>query len=204
MVPFVYSEDRRIISSSRIRRGEIDRNGRILIDYKITERLREELKKPIGKIFEGDNTFATKNVISYIEKEGIDDIVCVGDQVSHDIIKSGYKPKNIIIDGRVMREPIDYEQTLLDLYSNKFTLNNPAGLISKEAWRVLSNALKKESAVFVEGEDDLLVFPATLHAEDNTAVIYGQPGRGKVLVKVDDDKKEELRKRLAEFETIHR
>lgn len=204
MVPFVYSEDCRIISSSRIRKREIDRNGRVLIDYKITEKLREELKKPIGKIFEGDNPFATKNLISYIEKEKIDSVVCVGDQVSHDLINNNYKPKNIVIDGRVMRKPIDYGQALLKLYSSKYTLDNPPGTISIDAWRVLRDALKEESAVFVEGEDDLLVFPATLLAKNNTTVIYGQPGRGKVLVEVDDDKKEELRKRLAEFETIHR
>jgi len=204
VIDFVYSEDCRIISSSRIRKGEIDRNGQVLIDYKITERLREELKKPIGKIFEGDNPFVTKNLISYVEKENIDSVVCVGDEVSHDLINSEYKPKNIIIDGKVMREKIDYAQTLIDLYPSKFILNNPSGTISIEAWRLLRDALKKESAVFVEGEDDLLVFPVALLAKDRTAVVYGQPGRGKVLVEVDDDKKKELRKILTEFETIRR
>lgn len=204
MVDFVYSEDRRIISSSRIRKKEIDENGKVLIDYKITERLREELKKPIGKIFEGDNAFATENIISYIKKEKIDSVICVGDQVSHDLINSGYKPKNIIIDGRVMRKPITYKQALLNRYPNRFNLNNPPGTIAKEVWKTLKDALDQESAISVKGEDDLLVFPATLQAENNTAVIYGQPHRGKVLVEVDDNKKEELRKRLAEFETIHR
>ena len=204
MVSFVLSEDCRRISSSRIRKEEIDRNGKLLIDYSITERLREELKKPMGKIFEGDNLFATKNLLSYIEKEKIDSVVCVGDQVSHDLINSKYRPKNIIIDGKVMRDPIDFAQTLLDLYPNNLTLNNPPGTIAKEVWKTLKEALDRKSAVFVKGEDDLLVFPTALLAKNKTAVVYGQPGRGKVLVEVDDDKKEELRRTLSEFETISR
>ena len=204
MVPFIYSEDCRIISSSRIRKGEIDRNGKVLIDYSITERLREELKKPLGKIFEGDNNFATKNLLSYVKKEKIDNLVCVGDQVSYDLINSNYRPKNIIIDGKVMRDPIEFAQSLLDLYPNKFTLNNPAGTISIESWRLLREALEKESAVSTIGEDDLLVFPSVLHSNNKTAVVYGQPGRGKVLVEVNDDMKEELRKILTEFDTIPR
>jgi uncharacterized protein (UPF0218 family) len=162
------------------------------------------LKKPLGKIFEGDNNFATKNLLSYVKKEKIDNLVCVGDQVSYDLINSNYKPKNIIIDGKVMRDPIDFAQSLLDLYSNKFTLNNPAGKISIESWRILREALEKESAAFVKGEDDLLVFPSVLQSNNKTAVVYGQPGRGKVLVEVNDDKKEELRKILTEFDTILR
>jgi len=62
--------------------------------------------------------------------------------------------------------------------------------------------LEKESAILVKGEEDLLVIPTLLLAKNNTAIVYGQPGRGKVIVVVDEDKKEIWRKRLAEFETV--
>jgi len=203
-VPWVYSGDCRIISSSRIRKGEIDRKGRVLIDYSITERLREELRTPISKIFEGDNFTVTKDVISHIKEEDIEDVICVGDEVSRDLLDNNFKPKNIIVDGKVMRKPIDYLDKILEPYRNKLSLNNPAGKIAKEAWKIISQAFKKESAVVVEGEEDLLTIPAILLAKNNSVVIYGQPGRGKVVIRVDENRKEICRKRLAEFETIHR
>ena len=203
-VPWVYSEDCRIISSSRIRKGEIDREGKVLIDYSITDRLREELKTPISNIFEGDNFTVTKDVISHIKEEDIEEVICVGDEVSRDLLDNEFKPKNIIVDGKVMRKPIDYLDRILEPYKNRLSLKNPAGKISKEAWKIISQTFKKESAVFVKGEEDLLTIPAILLAKNGSAVIYGQPGRGKVVIRVDEKRKEICRKRLAEFETIPR
>jgi pantetheine-phosphate adenylyltransferase len=203
-VSYVYSEDCRVISSSRIRKGEIDRQGRILVDYLITEKLREELRKPTSKIFEGDNITVTKDVIDYVREEKFDRVVCVGDEVSRDLLKHGFKPENIIVDGKVMRKSIDYLDEILEPYAKKLELKNPAGTICRHAWRSIREALKKESAIFVEGEEDLLAIPTLLLAKENTAIIYGQPGRGKVVIKVDERRKETWRKKLAEFETIHR
>ena len=59
----------------------------------------------------------------------------------------------------------------------------------------MREAFEKESLIFVNGEEDLLTYPAVLIAENNSAIIYGQPDQGKVIVKVDEDKKEKLRKK---------
>ena len=203
-VPYVYSEDCRIISSSRIRKNEIDRQGRVLIDYSITESLREDLRVPKSKIFEGDNTLVTKDMIYFIQEKNIDRVVSVGDEVSYDLLQNGYRPRNVIVDGKVNRVQIDYLDKILEQYTKKFDLNNPPGSITKEAWKTLKDALDQESAVVVKGEEDLLAIPTILLADDKTAIIYGQPGRGKVIIEVNDERKEIWRKRLADFNTIHR
>jgi len=203
-VPFVYSEDCRVISSSRIRKNEIDRQGHVLVDYSITENLREDLRRPKSKIFEGDNPTVTKDMISYIRESKFNRVVCVGDEVSYDLLQNNFKPKNVIIDGKVNRMPIDYLDEIIGNYSDRFTLTNKPGAIQKEVWKTLKDALKQESVIVVKGEEDLLAIPTILLSDVNTAIIYGQPGRGKVIIEVDEDRKEIWRKKLAEFNIIHR
>jgi pantetheine-phosphate adenylyltransferase len=202
-VPWVFSEDGREISSSRIRKGEIDREGKVLVDYKITDRLREELRKPPKSIFEGYNSIVTKDLISFIKKNKFDHVICVGDHVSRDFLKYGFKPRNIIVDGKVNRKPIDFLEKITSHYSNKFNVKNPPGTIAKEVWGIIKKALQEESAVIVDGEEDLLAMPVVLLSENNSVVIYGQPGRGKVVIKVKDFK-EKWRNRLSEFKISHR
>ena len=203
-VSWVYSEDCRVISSSRIRKNEIDREGQVLIDYSITESLKEDLRIPKSKIFEGDNPTVTKDMISYIKEKEFKQIICVGDEVSHDLLQNGFKPRNVIVDGKVNRMPIDYLDEIVEHYSNKSSLTNNPGTIAKEVWKTLNNALKQESAVVVKGEEYLLAIPTILLSDVNTAIIYGQPGRGKVIIDVDEERKEIWRKKLSEFNTIHR
>jgi pantetheine-phosphate adenylyltransferase len=202
-VPYIYSEDCRVISSSRIRKSEIDRQGHVLIDYSITESLKEDLRTPVSKIFEGDNPIVTKDMISYIRKKKFNRVICVGDEVSYDLLQNGFKPRNVIVDGKVNRIPIDYSDKIIENYSNKFKLTNNPGTIAKEVWKTLKDALEKESAVVVKGEEDLLAIPTILLSEINTAIIYGQPGRGKVIIEVDEERKQIWRKRLSEFNPFH-
>ncbi len=203
-VPYIYSEDCRVISSSRIRKNEIDREGRVLVDYSITESLREDLRIPKSKIFEGDNPTVTKDMISYIREKEFERVVCVGDEVSHDLLQNGFKPSNIIADGKVNRMPIDYLDEIVGKYSNTFSLVNNPGTIAKEVWKTLDDALKQESVVVVKGEEDLLAIPTILLSDANTAIIYGQPGRGKVVIEVNEQRKQIWRKKLSEFNTTRR
>ena len=53
-------------------------------------------------------------------------------------------------------------------------------------------------ALFVDGEEDLLGFPATLLAPSGWFMLYGQPGVGMMLVKIDDRVKREAEDLLNE------
>jgi len=203
LVPFVYSDDGRIISSSRIRNGEIDRDGRVLVDYVLTEKLRKEFSRPSNEVFEGQSEIVTKKLIERIKKERIKDVICVGDEVSYDFLKNDFKPKNVIIDGKVKKQRIDYKDFIFKQYSHNFSVDNFPGTISKQVWRIMKYAFETESVIFIKGEEDLLTYPAVLLAKNGSVVIYGQPDRGKVLVRVDEKKKERLRKKLEEFEITH-
>jgi len=44
--------------------------------------------------------------------------------------------------------------------------------------------------VYVEGEEDLLTLPVIVLAPESTAVIYGQPMEGLVIVEVTSHKKD--------------
>ena len=200
LVPHVYSDDGMIISSSRIREELIDRNGRILIDYILTDKLRKEFSHPSNELFEGKNQSVTKKLIEKIIREGIKDVICVGDEVSYDFLKKGFKPKNVIIDGKVKRKEIDYKYFILKHYSHNFSVKNDPGMISRKVWLIMNYAFITDSVILVDGEEDLLTYPAVLLAKNGSVVIYGQPEKGKVLIRVNEKKKEKLRKKLEEFE----
>jgi len=199
-VPYVRSDDLRVISSTRIRNREIDRDGRVLIDYKLTKKLQREFSKPSNEVFEGRNEIVTRQLIKKFKAEGIKNVICVGDEVSYDFLKCGFKPKNVIIDGKVKRKDIDYKYFILKNYSHSFSVDNEPGMIDKDVWSIMKYAFERESVILVKGEEDLMTYPAALCAEKGSVIVYGQPDVGKVLVRVDEKKKEKLSKKLEEFE----
>jgi len=53
--------------------------------------------------------------------------------------------------------------------------------------------------IFVRGEEDLAAVPAMLMAPEGSAVLYGQPDQGVVLVQITESKKEEIRDLLTKI-----
>ena len=81
-------------------------------------------------------------------------------------------------------------------------LKNPQGTITKEAVIAIRDALNVERQVhiLVDGEEDLLTLVAVLYAPENSLIIYGQPRRGIVAVKVTPEKKAETERILKAME----
>ncbi len=82
-------------------------------------------------------------------------------------------------------------ESLLQNQVLQLRCSNPAGIISKGAVQVLRDAIKASGPnpvrVIVEGEEDLLALPIFLLAPYGSIVMYGQPSKGIVIVKIDSE-----------------
>ena len=159
---------------------------------RIDERTRKLLKKPIGKLLKDIRSVKSGKIIS------------VGDIVSHGLIENKIIPSLFVYDNKVKRKPVakGIRSVLDSVERDTFYLKNPRGHIEEEAWIAIEEALKKKSKIIVDGEEDLLVLPIVMLAKPGYSVVYGQPDRGIVLIKVTENKKKEVKKLLNKMEVI--
>ena len=158
----------------------------------LTPTLREKLKAPLGLLIQGSFDETMQKLKELIEKKRPSTIISVGDVVSNNMTRHGISLKLLIVDNKLMRDPIqpiavDANQTL--------HLKNPPGTLTEEAWTVIKEALrrKRRTRVLVDGEEDLLTLVAVLCAPENSLVVYGQPHEGIVVVKVTEKTRETMR-----------
>lgn len=67
--------------------------------------------------------------------------------------------------------------------------SNKPGTISGRAIKVVKDALKGPFPIriFVCGEEDLLALPLFVMAPDGSVIMYGQPLRGMVIVRMNEE-----------------
>lgn len=186
----VLAYDGEKLASARIRLGEIDREGRRLRGTKEPPRKlqlegRAGLKSPKGEVFAAKDGPPEKRVVSKIREESPTCVIAVGDVTASTILKEGYTPKVMIVDGITKRGPFEGQFSAERVYK----IFNPAAVIYPEAWSVIDTAIHDESnsLIYVEGEEDLMGFPAVLLAPDDSAVLYGQPDVGIVWIPINEE-----------------
>ena len=134
-----------------------------------------------------------KRLKELIEKEKPSLVISVGDIVSQNMVEQGLVLDVLIVDNKTMRKPIqpitvDADQTLY--------AKNPPGTITDEAWDAIKQATDYggRTKIIIDGEEDLLTIVTVLSAPENAFVVYGQPHKGVVVVKVNEETKKNMRR----------
>jgi pantetheine-phosphate adenylyltransferase len=190
----VLSEDRKHISSTRMRGGEEDRSGflyRSLFQktLRASPALRAFAKKPFGTLYPNAKR-AGRAIRLYKPTK----IILVGDVVARTL---DYLDADVLVFDEKTRRG-DPVLGIEKIRGREIVCRNPRGSITRSMAHGLERAVQRGGGkVFVRivGEEDYAFIPAVLFAPLRSAVAYGQPGRGVVVCKVDESEK----KRLAEF-----
>ena len=138
------------------------------------------MKTPLGVLLP-ESQADKSNIEKYLSKDSY--IITVGDRTTEKMINFGLIPSLQIIDGlekREKREPPKLSN------ATELTVDNPAAEITSQSIAMIKKAFTLQNPVrlFVNGEEDLLVLPACIHAPENAVVLYGQPNQGLVIVRI--------------------
>ena len=194
MVP---AQDAKRISSTRIRNGEIDHDGKLMLP----NHLRATLAKPIGVCIPNTQKISSHNQI----------IISVGDTTTAKFLSYGILPTLAIIDFQARRQAFDWniekwQELTRDRKISYFT--SGPGFINKKVMRAIEQWSKnpKKSLFIIDGEEGLLVLPAILYAPLGSIVYYGQPAspaggpdKGIIEVIVTEKMKNFAKKLLSQF-----
>jgi len=197
VVPMVPAEDFERISSTRIRSGTIDRDGRLVLP----STLRTILKKSIGVLIP-DAAFA-----EILAADSHRTVIAVGDMTTKRLLENGVVPTVAAIDFQIERQPFDWDKTLFDrLTKNAYVLEMKSGpgYISREVIQEIVDWFRKPGTLsrvvfIIDGEEDLLVLPILREAPLGSVLYYGQPKEGIVRVEVTEEKKHQVASMLHAF-----
>jgi GTP-dependent dephospho-CoA kinase len=149
------------------------------------------LKTPLGQLLAGSPAETMPKLKLLVQRSKPSKLTTVGDVVSRETLATGIQVSLRIVDQMTLRKRMSPVEIKIE---RTYRVRNPAGVVTKEAWDAIREALKdREALILVDGEEDLLAIPAVLESPDNALVVYGQPSEGIVVVTASAAKKSEVR-----------
>lgn len=203
VLPMELAKEGGIISSTRMRNGEINRDGKLYVNPKwrnkkltLPSSLRSVLQVPMGE------------VLKEIPK-GLDSsrVITIGDVTTQEFNRNNTNQFLSVVDFLVQRQK--KFDTILELGftggEETLKIEKPPGTITPELFEIVKKIFqannKKRKVILIDGEEDLSVLPVLLTAPLGFSIFYGQPDQGLVKVIVDEENKERAYKLVDSFIT---
>lgn len=160
----------------------------------LPESLRSLLKEPLGTLCKGSGLECVRTMEP--ELRSAKKIAAVGDMTAFYLLEASIEPDLAIVDNKTKRLPVpEHVQKSLkhDLYRT-VEVKNPPATLTKDLMDLIRESLSgdERTKIVVDGEEDLATLPAILYAPLGSAVVYGQPNEGSVLVIVTEEKKKHI------------
>ncbi len=141
-----------------------------------------------------------------VEIEGCKLVITVGDMVSNTLLEKKVTPNIMIFDYKTERESYEPLRAKVEaMGGNTVTVENPAGLITRDLVREVKAAVsrREKTRMKVEGEEDLAALVCAALAPDGACMIYGLPKKGMVLLRIDGQAREKARSIIYEMEELN-
>jgi uncharacterized protein (UPF0218 family) len=165
-----------------------------MLRLSLPESLRQAFKEPFGPVYTDAEELLA----------GVDGpVVAVGDVVTAHLLRAGRTPDLSVIDGRTKREAVSEKTAAaLEALPPGVEVRNPAAELTEPLLDALCDGLSatEPRVVDVDGEEDLATLPVVVAAATGTAVVYGQPDEGMVLVRVTPETRAEMERLLRQFD----
>ena len=161
-------------------------------DRRLPHAMRGEFRRPLGPVLSGAEALDAVR--------GAAKVVTVGDACTVDLAARGRTPDIAVVDFKTKRTRDEGLRAKVQGIGTKVvTAVNPPTTLTRDMWRALSEAFKSGERVRIEvlGEEDLAALAAIELAPEGTAVLYGMPDAGVVVVRVDARAKAAARDLLA-------
>ncbi|HID73222.1 TPA: DUF359 domain-containing protein, partial [Candidatus Micrarchaeota archaeon] len=163
----------------------------VRVAMRIPEKVKKELKKPLGKVHPDYSA-----VMKLSEGRRI---ISVGDICTLGLLQIGIRPHLAVFDFRFMRKRLqpEYVNVLKREFKKSRRIKNAKGTLSDSIMKRAGALIEEGGAVLIDGEEDLTALAFIDSADSDDILVYGQPGKGIVVVEMDKKTKKKVKELLS-------